>query len=357
MEHAASLGDELVFFGRAYSSSQYQIASNEQHEAARLGADFVEMPEAKLDRYSLIRSLVGMHRHLIAVATAWRALRSESVDVVVSFGGYIGLHLAIAAYLRRVPVVVHEQTIGAGLANRIASVIARSVAVSYQQSVSYFPRQKSRVTGNLIRHAFFEQVTTKPEWWRGTSKKPILYVTGGNQGSVAINTMILELLPRLTKRFFVIHQTGSSTRSPSYDACVSARQALPVALQRSYVVAPFFDERTVVWVMQHARVVITRAGANTVAELMVTKLPAVLLPLPGTSGDEQRKHAHLLASAGCGVLLDQAEADPGSLHAAVLDLHEHHAASVRSYAVFASLHSPESVRKLYMMLQEAVAGS
>lgn len=355
MEYLSQMGDTADFFGREYSSTLYGIKSHEAEAAEQYSFGFYGIPEAKFDRYHMIRSIFHLHRHFQAVMLARKLLIALKSDIVVSFGGYLGLHLAIAGKLIGIPVVLHEQTVGAGLANRLIAKWASFIGVSYPASLSYFPKKTSMVTGNLVRSAFFEKHIDSPSWWKKRFTKPLLYITGGNQGSVHLNSLILELLDELTTHFVVVHQTGNSSIVPSYEAMLSRRSQLSKAKQLRYIVQPWFELEQVVWLMQHARVVVSRSGANSVAELMITQTPAVLLPLLGTSGNEQYVNAHNLELAGCAEVIIASRATSRRLSRLIFQVHNHHHRYAKKYVSLRHYHTSASVRVFYIQMQQVLA--
>lgn len=217
--------------------------------------------------------------------------------------------MVLAAAARGVPVVVHEQTSVPGLANRIAARRARTIAVTFGESARWFPAGRVALTGNPLR----------PELRGGSRAEatrrfaldpalPLVYVTGGAQGARALNRAIGEILPALLGEAQLIHQSGEADR-----AWLQARRAaLPPALAARYTVVPFVaDELADVYAA--AALVVGRAGAGTVNECCQLGLPALYVPLPGTSGDEQTANARLVARLGGCEILPQLSMTPALL--------------------------------------------
>jgi UDP-N-acetylglucosamine--N-acetylmuramyl-(pentapeptide) pyrophosphoryl-undecaprenol N-acetylglucosamine transferase len=216
-------------------------------------------------------------------------------DVVLSTGGYVAVPIGVAAKLIRRPLVMHEQTTVVGLANRILARLATRIALSHESSLDHLPasvRDRAVVTGNPIR----------PELLRGdraaaydlfglTFEVPLIYVTGGAQGSRQINTLIAEILPRLLPHAQVVHQCG-----PAWIDQMRAIELSPELAERYHPVPYVGTELPDLYAA--ADVVISRSGAGTVSELTAIGKPAVLIPLIPTGGDEQRKNAGYLVSAG-----------------------------------------------------------
>ena len=233
--------------------------------------------------------------------------------VVFATGGFVALPVVLAAALRRVPVIVHEQTAVPGLANRVAARFARRVALSFPGSGTEFPAAKTVVTGNPLR----------PEL-RGGSRAgaiarfalnpalPLVYVTGGAQGAQRINRALGEALPGLLGQCQIIHQCGDHPTTGDRAWLEARRAALPPALAGRYtVVAYVADELAAIYAT--ASLLVGRAGAGTVNECCQLGVPALYVPLPGTRGDEQTANARLVERAGGCAILPQATLTPDTL--------------------------------------------
>ncbi|MER6579242.1 UDP-N-acetylglucosamine--N-acetylmuramyl-(pentapeptide) pyrophosphoryl-undecaprenol N-acetylglucosamine transferase [Nonomuraea sp. NPDC001023] len=216
-------------------------------------------------------------------------------DVVLSTGGYVAVPIGVAAKLIRRPLVMHEQTTVVGLANRILARLATRIALSHESSLEYLPpsaRAKAVVTGNPVRPELLQgNRAAAYDLFGLTFEVPLIYVTGGAQGSKQINTLIAEILPRLLPHAQVVHQCG-----PAWIDQMRAVEVPPGLADRyhpvPYVGAELPD------LFAAADVVISRSGAGTVSELTAIGKPSLLIPLIPTGGDEQRKNAGYLVSAG-----------------------------------------------------------
>ncbi|MFI6290703.1 UDP-N-acetylglucosamine--N-acetylmuramyl-(pentapeptide) pyrophosphoryl-undecaprenol N-acetylglucosamine transferase [Nonomuraea sp. NPDC050790] len=266
---------------------------------AEHGIPFKAITTGKLRRRPNLRELgtniADVFRIPVGVAQAVGHAARYLPDVVLSTGGYVAVPIGVAAKLIRRPLVMHEQTTVVGLANRILSRLATRIALSHESSLDYLPastRSKAVVTGNPVR----------PELLRGdraaaydhfglTFEVPLIYVTGGAQGSKQINTLIAESLPVLLRHAQIVHQCG-----PAWIEQMRA-VPLPPELADRYHPVPYVGAE-LPDLFAAADVVVARSGAGTVSELTAVGKPAVLVPLIPTGGDEQRKNASYLASSG-----------------------------------------------------------
>ncbi len=315
IEHVqtAHSGNQIVFAGRVYSQDTNKQLSQEKEEVLKKHVEFLSFSAPRANAFSMVDRLLYPLRLVVSVVMAMKLLLQEKPDVFLSFGSYVAVPLAIASFCLRVPVVTHEQTKTVGEATRFMVSLAKKVAVTYDSSLDKLPPAKSVLTGNPLRPVLFIQAS-RPEWIQSLPEKPILYITGGNQGSEIINTIVQQSLKPLVKQWFVIHQCGAATEKRNYlTELLNSRSHLPQTLQADYVVKEWISESELSWIYHKASVVIARSGANTVQELAALAIPAVLIPLPFAHHDEQHLNAKYLADIGGAVILPQKDLSPTSL--------------------------------------------
>lgn len=226
-------------------------------------------------------------------------------DVVLATGGYVAVPAGLAARLCKRPLVLHEQTVRLGLANRKLAGSATRIAVSSESSLPLLPaevRDRAVVTGNPVRP---EILTGHPDKAVHTlnltgfdRRLPTVYVTGGAQGAQQINGVVREVLPWLLGHANVIHQCGPA----NVDELRSAAAALDPFLAGRYHLTGFVGPE-LPDVLALADVVVSRSGAGTLAELTALGKPAVFVPLATSAGNEQAHNARHLADAGAAVAL------------------------------------------------------
>lgn len=234
----------------------------------------------------------------LSALDAWRVLSSRRPDVVVGVGGYSSGPVLLLAALRGIPTMVMEQNTAPGFTNRQLARFVRAAAVSYDETLRYFPGT-GVVTGNPVRKEFLQGLEGAREVRRDGSEVRVL-VVGGSQGARAINDAMVAALPHLAaagRALTITHQTGERDLSRVRDGYAAAGV--------SATVAPFFHDMNVR--MREADVVVARAGASTLAELTVLGRPSVLVPLPTAADDHQRKNARSLADAGAAEVIEERE--------------------------------------------------
>lgn len=261
---------------------------------------------AGLKGKSLSALLRGLALLPLSALDAWRVISARRPDVVVGVGGYSsGPVLALAA-LRGVPTLLMEQNTAPGFTNRRLAPWVRAAALSYEETLQYFPG-KGVVTGNPVRQEFLRAVETGDDVTRRHGEVRVLIV-GGSQGARAINDAMIAAAPALAGAGLTLtHQTGERDLVRVRDGYAAAGVAATVE--------PFFhdiDQR-----MRAAEVVVARAGASTLAELTVLGRAAVLVPLPTAADDHQRKNARVLEAVGAAEVIEERELT-GARLAAVL---------------------------------------
>jgi len=289
---------QFFWVGHRYSLSGEQTESAEFKNITRLGIPFFELKTGKLFRSSwqeLIKLPLGFFHALYL-------LMRIRPRIVISFGGYLAAPVVLAAYLLRIPAVTHEQTVVFGWANRFIALFAKRIFVSWKSSLKYFPSGKTVLTGNPIRQEVFEERTKRFRFKNGL---PVVYVTGGKQGSHIINEAIRGALSQFLEKYNLVHQTGSSERFQDYQKLSILKNQLPKKLQDRYILQEYFGLDEIGSVYAAAALVVGRAGANTVTELAALGKPAILIPIPWVSRREQFLNAQILAERGAAVVLEE----------------------------------------------------
>jgi UDP-N-acetylglucosamine--N-acetylmuramyl-(pentapeptide) pyrophosphoryl-undecaprenol N-acetylglucosamine transferase len=285
------------------------------------GIPYFAISTGKLRRYWSWRNVGDLTLGVPAgVAQATRLLGRLRPGVVFATGGFVALPTVLAAALRRIPTVAHEQTAVPGLANRIAARFVDRVALSFPGSEARFARGKTVLTGNPLRPELRGGSRAEAVTRFGLDPAlPLVYVTGGAQGAHRINRVVGEVAGRLLEGAQVIHQCGDHPTTGDRAWLEARRAALPPALARRYTVVPYVrGELGAIYAT--AALVIGRAGAGTVNECCHLGVPALYIPLPGASGDEQTANARVVERAGGCEIQPQATLNAETLGERVLAL-------------------------------------
>lgn len=287
----------------------------EQETARSQEILFHAIPTGKLRRYFSLHTILDAVRIPFGILRARLLLRSLKPDVVFSTGGFVSVPTVVAAWLAGIPIVTHEQTATIGLANKINARLADRIALAYVQTGELLPNAGDRlvVTGNPVRGELSGGDGERGRSALGFSDAlPIIYITGGSLGAQAINQTIQQSLPELVKSAQIVHQCGPAAMNGDYPRLLEARANLPTDLRDRYVVRERIRPE-LADIYACTDLVIGRSGGGTVAELALLGKPSILIPLPGTSSDEQTRNAQVLANAGGAILLPQSELSPERL--------------------------------------------
>jgi UDP-N-acetylglucosamine--N-acetylmuramyl-(pentapeptide) pyrophosphoryl-undecaprenol N-acetylglucosamine transferase len=224
--------------------------------------------------------------------------------------------------MTRRPLVMHEQILTLGLANRILARLADRVLLSHESSIDHLPaRAKARavVTGNPIRPEILSGNRNRAlAAYHLDPRLPLVYVTGGAQGAVQVNNLVADILPGLLPRCQVLHQCGDF----SLDRMRQVADAVPEHLRSRYRVVDYVHGE-LPDVLSAADIVVARSGAGTVAELTALGKACVFIPLIPTGGDEQRRTARHLADAGASRMLAGPDASANRLYEEIMMLLDH----------------------------------
>ena len=247
----------------------------------------------KLRRYFDFKNFTDVFRIIKGVWDSLKILSRIKPDIIFSKGGFVVVPLIFAAKIKSVKVIIHESDLTPGLANRLAQPLAKKVLVSFPETLKYVPKKKSILTGIPVRSDL--TTASKEEGLRflnfRDSGKPIMLVMGGSQGSAAINAYIRKVLPELLKRYRVVLLCGRG------NLC-----KINLDGYREYEVL----NKDLPRVLMAADIIVSRAGANTLFELLVLRKPNLLIPLTlGQSRGDQIINAESFRNRGFSAILDE----------------------------------------------------
>jgi UDP-N-acetylglucosamine--N-acetylmuramyl-(pentapeptide) pyrophosphoryl-undecaprenol N-acetylglucosamine transferase len=269
-----------------YVAHQYKTETHLIHTIIpKLKVEFFNLDCGKFDRKNLDITLLGIPKIIKAFFIALSLIRKLKPQIVVSFGGYVSVPVVMAAYFNGVPSITHEQTVTNSLATKINSYFATKVALSFDSDIQkrQLPVSKTIVTGNLLRQEIFD--TTSSSFKK--IKPPIIYFTGGNQGSIFLNELLYQIIPLLENKISVIHQTGKNNDPVLQSELASKYQYFP---------SEFIESEDIGWVLNNADLIVSRSGANICQEIDVLDKKSLLIPHPFTQQNEQQQNALWLKS-------------------------------------------------------------
>jgi UDP-N-acetylglucosamine--N-acetylmuramyl-(pentapeptide) pyrophosphoryl-undecaprenol N-acetylglucosamine transferase len=290
----------------------------------------------------------GLFNLIAGTLQAARAVGGFRPDVVFATGGYASVPVALAARLRRRPLVVYLPDLVPGWAVRLLARLARRVAVTARPALARLPSGKTVVTGYPVRRVFLE--TEKAEGRRRLGldpQLPTLFVSGGSQGGRSINQAVAGQLPRLVEVYQVVHVSGRA----DHPWLAEVRERLADAHRSAYHLHSYLHEE-MPWAMASADLAVMRSGASTLGELTSVGLPAVLVPYPHAGG-HQRANARYLEELGGAVVLE--EADLPQLFERVRELLADRPRLESMAAALRGAARPEAARDIARLVLEAAA--
>ena len=266
------------------------------------GIPYYGISSGKLRRYFDLQNFTDPARVLKGIREAGSLMRSIAPDIVFSKGGYVSVPVVLAAHRRKIPVIIHESDMTPGLANKLSFSSASAVCCNFPETVPYLPRGKAVVTGSPIRPELLQGDRERGLKFCGfDGKKPVLMVIGGSLGSVAVNNAVRSVLPRLLENFAVIHLCGKGNLDSSLEGTAGYAQY-------EYISGELPD------LFAAADLVISRAGANAICELLELRKPSILIPLPASaSRGDQLLNARSFAKAGYSIVLEEETITPDLL--------------------------------------------
>lgn len=251
-----------------------------------LNIPYYAITAGKLHRYWTWKNLLTPFKLLIGIIQSFLICRKIKPNVIFSKGGFVALPVVIAAKLNRIPVVIHESDLTPGLANRLSFPFAKLICITFPKTAKYFKNtSKVVLTGMPIRPFLLKGDPEKGLEFCGFSdkQKSVLLIMAGSLGSTFVNECVRRLIKPLTKRFQVIHICGKNKTDPSFEEIKDYKQF-------EYLQDELAD------VLASADLVISRAGATSIYELLTLNKPHILLPLSkkASRGDQIENANHFV---------------------------------------------------------------
>jgi UDP-N-acetylglucosamine--N-acetylmuramyl-(pentapeptide) pyrophosphoryl-undecaprenol N-acetylglucosamine transferase len=265
----------------------------------------------KLRRYFNLKNFSDPFRVIKGLAEAKSLMKELKPDVVFSKGGFVAVPVVLAAHSRHIPIICHESDMTPGLANKIAIPRASKVCCNFPETVDKLPKGKAVVTGTPIRKELFEGDPIAAMTFCGFKEmRPTLLIIGGSSGSVRVNEAIWSCIDEITKKYNVIHLCGKGKMNDKL-------KDKPNYVQFEYI------KQELASLLALADVVVSRAGANAICELLALRKPSVLIPLSlEASRGDQILNAQSFAKSGYAKLLMEEDVTDKSLLAAIDEVYD-----------------------------------
>ncbi|MCR5591676.1 MAG: undecaprenyldiphospho-muramoylpentapeptide beta-N-acetylglucosaminyltransferase [Lachnospiraceae bacterium] len=267
----------------------------------------------KLRRYFSIKNFTDPFRVLKGFGEADSMIKELKPSIVFSKGGFVSVPVVWAAKKNHIPVIIHESDMTPGLANRLCFSSATKICCNFPETVEKLPKEKAVLTGSPIRSELLLGDAGKAEKICGFAdpEKPVIMVVGGSLGAASVNSMIRKILPRLVEKFNVLHLCGKGKLDETL-----------VGTEGYHQIEFAKDEMKDLFAL--SEIVVSRAGANAICELLALHKPNLLIPLPASaSRGDQLLNAESFRKQGFSLVLDEdRDLNEDSLYDTICELYE-----------------------------------
>ena len=284
-----------------------------------LGVAYYGIASGKLRRYFDVKNFTDPFRVIKGFSQAKKLIRQISPDIVFSKGGFVAVPVVMAASRAHIPVICHESDMTPGLANKLTAPFATRICCNFPETVKYLPAEKAVLTGSPIRQELKSGNKDAARVFCGfTSDKPVLLIIGGSLGSANVNSAIRGILPQLLSDFQVIHLCGKGKLDPSLNGTEGY-------VQFEYIKKELAD------LFALSDIVVSRAGANAICELLELRKPALLIPLgSNASRGDQILNAESFRSQGFCEVLTEDDLTPDRLLSTIHSLYDNRDTYIQS---------------------------
>ncbi|MDD4493424.1 MAG: undecaprenyldiphospho-muramoylpentapeptide beta-N-acetylglucosaminyltransferase [Eubacteriales bacterium] len=299
------------------------------------GIKYLTVSAGKLRRYLDLKNITDIGRITKGFAQALNIMRKVKPDVIFSKGGFVSAPVVWAAYLCAVPVVIHESDISPGLANKLCLPFASKICYSFPETARHFKKKKAVFTGLPVRDELLKGSAERGLEMCGFKKgRPVLMVIGGSQGSKFLNDLVRESLRKLTREFQVCHICGKGGVDEKLENTFSYKQFeyLDKELADAYAMADL---------------VVSRAGATVLFELLTLKKPNLLIPLSKkASRGDQILNARSFEKQGYSCALSEEETTPTLFLSSLRKIYRHKSEYIEKMEQGGNQNSVEKVVKV-----------
>lgn len=286
------------------------------------GIPYYGISSGKLRRYFDLKNISDPFKVLKGYGQAIRLMHKIKPDIVFSKGGFVSVPVVLAAKACHIPAIIHESDITPGLANRIAIRGARKVCCNFPETMDYLPESKRVLTGSPIRGELFSGDAAAAAKLCGfpDRSKPVLLVVGGSSGSKVINESVRSVLPQLSEHFYIIHLCGKGN--------------LDETLTKKAGYAQFeYADKELTDMFALADIAVSRAGANSICELLALRKPNILIPLSAAaSRGDQILNAKSFKKQGFSYVIEEESLTGDVLLEALLEVYSNRKAYIKAMA-------------------------
>lgn len=310
--------DRILFVGgNRGMEGEKNVKSIEEKMAREKGIPFIGIRSGKLQRRFSLKTFVGLFGVFGGIIDSFAIFKTRNVSFVFSTGGYVSVPVCFVAWLKKTPIVIHEQTTRVGLANKIAGMFARRILIGFQEAEQYFKKKDVVFVGNTIRKELLDSklwpksVKVKMRYLKKYADQyPIVFISGGGQGSHLLNSTVLMGLKSLSSHFQLIIITGDNEIYRDYEKLLSDCKKLSPEHQKRIIVTKFASAAEIGAYFDAADVFVGRGGAMFVYEIGTLGIPSVLIPIPWVTHNEQYHNAKVAEDIGLAHIVSEGVLSP-----------------------------------------------
>ena len=297
-------GYEIQYIG-SYHGIEKELIEKE-------GIPYTGISSGKLRRYFSFKNFSDPFRILKGYSQARHFLKKEKPDVIFSKGGFVSVPVVLAAKHLHIPAIIHESDMTPGLANKLCIPSAKKVCCNFPETMKYLPADKAVLTGSPIRRELLNGSPLAGYQFTGfSSEKPVLLIIGGSLGSVKVNQAVRSILPELLKTWQVVHLCGKGNLDLSLDT-------LDGYVQYEYISSELKD------LFAMSDLMISRAGANSICEILALRKPNILIPLSAAaSRGDQILNANSFKKQGFSEVIQEEELTDNALLSFINQVYSH----------------------------------
>ena len=326
-------GYEISYIG-SYDGIEKELITKQ-------GVAYYGISSGKLRRYFDPKNFSDPFKVIKGYFQAKKILKKINPDIVFSKGGFVSVPVVLAAKKRKIPCIIHESDITPGLANRLAIPFATRVCANFPETINYLPKDKALLTGSPIRAELFSGNKIKGLDFCGfTANKPVLLVIGGSTGAAAVNNAVRNLLPTLLQQFQIIHLCGKGKTDETF------------AGREGYVQYEYIDKE-LKDLFAAADIIVSRAGANAICELLALRKPNILIPLSASaSRGDQILNAESFERQGFSYVLKEEDVTNETLLRAVNEVYRDRERYINAMSESKLNHAIETISEMIVTLSK-----
>lgn len=292
----------------------------------------------KLRRYFNIRNFTDPFRVLFGMMQAITIISKVKPKVIFSKGGFVSVPVVIGGWINRIPVIIHESDITPGLANKLSAPFAEKICTNFPEVAGNFSGGKAVYTGTPIRNEILSGDFEKGLEICGFQKhKPVIMIMGGSLGSRNLNRLVREILPELLKDFQVVHICGKGNIEQNLEGTKGYKQFEYISSELSHI-------------FKAASMIISRAGANSIFEILLLRLPNILIPLStNSSRGDQILNAKSFENMGFSKVLLEDNINSSILYDNIMDLYKNRNSYIKNMS---SKSVPDGTREIMRLIRK-----